>query len=340
MRSQLFLFALLAACAAAWVGCPANDNTAPQQTENMVQELVNTTIEETPVVLPSAAAPVAENKTAGSLYLSALAQFNRKDYKAALVEIEKCLQEFPSYVDAWYLKGNCLSEMGNPKDAVEAYKKVVELDKAHFDARYNLGQAYIDAKDYKNAVTTLRELSKDRRAPSYIMAYGRALVLDGDYAKAEEILKISINDFPDDPVAHRYYADALLHNHKFGDAATAYEAYLKMDPQDDGARFNHALSLEGAKKPDEALVEYQKVIEINPRFADAYRNIGAIYAARKENAAAIQALENYLRLAPDTEDAAKIRKELAAANSGGSGSTPDEGGAPPSEAPSTGEPQG
>jgi len=61
---------------------------------------------------------------------------------------------------------------------------------------------------------------------------------------------------------------------------------------------------------DAAIKAYQQVLELSPLFAFGQRGLGLAYAQKGDNAAAIKALREYLRLAPRAKDVSLIKKRI------------------------------
>ncbi len=61
------------------------------------------------------------------------------------------------------------------------------------------------------------------------------------------------------------------------------------------------------KKPDEAIKAYSKALELDPMLASAERGLGIAYAAKDDDANALERYKAYLHLAPQAADADEVR---------------------------------
>jgi Flp pilus assembly protein TadD len=61
----------------------------------------------------------------------------------------------------------------------------------------------------------------------------------------------------------------------------------------------------------DAIRSYKEAVDVSPTHAFGYRGLGLAYAQTGENAAAIAAFREYLRLAPHAKDSALIRKRIS-----------------------------
>lgn len=64
----------------------------------------------------------------------------------------------------------------------------------------------------------------------------------------------------------------------YAGAAAEVQRFLEKNPQDDNylLRFTLASDLNRAERPDDALVEYQRCVELEPRFAQGWLNLGEL----------------------------------------------------------------
>jgi tetratricopeptide (TPR) repeat protein len=68
-----------------------------------------------------------------------------KDYNNCAASVEKILSLDPLNADAFYLKGVALDENGESAKAVEAFRRAVMYQPAHYDALMQLGFAFTDS---------------------------------------------------------------------------------------------------------------------------------------------------------------------------------------------------
>jgi tetratricopeptide (TPR) repeat protein len=76
-------------------------------------------------------------------YLAKLIQEERKfrkkkDYKTALVYCEKAIRIYPNFATAWNNKGNVLVNLGKKKDALQCYKKALDINPNYKPAMRNI----------------------------------------------------------------------------------------------------------------------------------------------------------------------------------------------------------
>jgi tetratricopeptide (TPR) repeat protein len=62
----------------------------------------------------------------------------KKEYKKALALCDRVLLIYPFFATAWNNKGNIYINLGKKKDAMECYKKAIEINPNYELARNNL----------------------------------------------------------------------------------------------------------------------------------------------------------------------------------------------------------
>lgn len=107
--------------------------------------------------------------------------FKIKDYILALNWVESSIQNFPNLSDATVgdilaLKGLIHENMGEIKNAVEAYKSALSHETNDFLAQYRLGRFYAEGigvdRDYEIAIKLLKEGSNyDKEASDYYINF-------------------------------------------------------------------------------------------------------------------------------------------------------------------------
>lgn len=137
--------------------------------------------------------------------------FLRQEYSLTLVYIEKSLIINSQIAESWFCFGNALKMLCQFDKAIIAYQNALQLDSAHYGARFNLASLLIQVKEFTKAEKILSSLLVSYPDDTDIrLNYGKLCFDKGDYSKAVEHYKIAIKTSPDSPSLICNYVDSLL----------------------------------------------------------------------------------------------------------------------------------
>jgi len=247
-----------------------------------------------PVLFVSALFFGCERKPGEKLYQEALTEWSKGKLVRARTLLEKSIQRragSAENAEAYNRLGALLWEMGNSKDAVEAFNESCRLDAGQYEVLCNLGVALSAQNDFSAAEHALREAS---------------------------LMK------PDDPRPLAFAGVLYAKNQKWSDAANNLNRALGKTP--DNPRLQTALALAELHTTgaDAALKRLLALTKKYPDYAPALFNTASIYRYWIKNQAEAQRwFELYLRTV-DKKDpfAAQARAELQAITAGSGGEKP------------------
>lgn len=322
-----------------------------------------------------------DQAASNSLLAAAQDAMTKKDYPAAVDAYQQYLSKRPNDAIAHFQLGYALTALSRPADAKPEYERAIELNPNMGEAYENLGltllvtnpaaaieplkhatelrrgdanmiwalgTAYEAAGKLPEAVEQYKAASELPGAgPVLQVSLGRALLKTGSTAEAEAAFRAALASQATgmtEAQAHLGLAEVHLANKEPWAAATEYEAYLKVQPDDAGARRQLATALTDLGKNDEALAElnragspateplavlllrsriyYQakryddaipvlvKAAEMAPKDADIFARLGHVYLEKRDYANAARSLAAALQLDPKGND---ILGELIAA---------------------------
>ena len=164
--------------------------------------------------------------------------------------------------------------------AIEQLSKGVSLIPNYNDAWYNLGIAYKEKNDFKNAVyafekaRSYKAFDTDEKLSNAGIAYGN----NGQLEKAITDLKAAIALNPNSSDNYNNLGLYLGENKMYDESFASFEKALAIKPAFDKAYYNRGNIY--AQKNDfrSAIDNYKKALTINPSYADAYNNLGNCYA--------------------------------------------------------------
>jgi protein O-mannosyl-transferase len=201
----------------------------------------------------------------------------------AIIHLQKALQIDPAYAEAYNYTGNGLMKKGQAAEAIGYYQKAVELNTSYADAQNNLGAAFL----------------RNGQVEQALAHYKQAVAMKPGSAEMQFNL-----------------GNSLARKGMWVNAIACYQAALSAGPDPAQAarvRNNLGGALERIGKPDEALEQFIKAVQLNGSYPEAHCNLGRILAQRGQRDEAVAHLREALRLKPGYEQAREQLRELGIA---------------------------
>ena len=170
-----------------------------------------------------------------------------KRYPEAITEFETAIRlepNMPRLADAYYNLGSVHLKMGSKTEAVADFQKAVSLAPEDGYVQDQLGYAYQITGNYEKAV----------------IAHQAATRLVPTNANFWLNLGLAQQGF-----AHKQANKNIPNTAAFGAAREAFAHALKLAPEDFAVRETYGESLYEAKRYDEAIVQFKKAAQLNPK---------------------------------------------------------------------------
>jgi Tfp pilus assembly protein PilF len=162
--------------------------------------------------------------------------------------------------------GTWHSKNGQVAQAIDCFRRSLEIKADNPDALYNLGNASASQGDWDTAITD----------------YRRALQMTADQADILNNLGF-----------------ALAMKRQLPDAIACFEAALKLNPDSASTHNNLAAVLFQEQRLEEAVVHYREALRITPDDPRIYLNLGDTLMKLKKPAEAVLCYKAALRFSPD-----------------------------------------
>lgn len=218
----------------------------------------------------SCAAGSAATKKASYHYQMGLSNFAEGNYTSALVEFTEAEKLTPDDPELLYYLGRTYFEKKKYDLAEQRYLKSLSLKPNNSSVRNDLGVNYLEMKRWDDAIIQFKIVADDiffQNQESASINLGIAYFNKGDYPRALSVLRSVVGNNPREPRARLNLG----------------KVYFAMD------------------KVELAIGEYNRAIELNGNYVNAYYNLGLANLKQKENRAAAAAFREVLRIAPDSE---------------------------------------
>ncbi len=176
----------------------------------------------------------------------------------AIQHLEALERVSPSDTDSLLLLGHLYRINNQPKNAEEAFRKVLQSDPSSKVGLANLSEMYIQNGEFDEAIDALSKIPEsDMDSQLYgMLAYSYSQTQQFD--KAIEIYEKVLAQDPDNNNIRRYYAEALLSAGKNDAAREQLQKILKGEPEDGLSYKRLAMIDRGEGRFDDARQELEK----------------------------------------------------------------------------------
>jgi len=240
---------------------------------------------------------VPDEATLEASWRAAVAAHQRGERDAASAGYAEILRVQPGFAPALYLAGVLARESGDARTARERFDAAVEAAPYYDDARIASLSAAGAAQD-ADAVARLSTPITPADAPALLRAGGLAWLAVRDGRNAASFFDAALKREPSDGETHYNLGVALQMQHRFGDAARAYQRALVCRPDLIAADFNLGVIFTALGNWDAAIAAYSTVIEREPRHVAAHKNLGEVLLSAGRIDAWLQHFRRFERQCP------------------------------------------
>ena len=204
-------------------------------------------------------------------------------------------------IESWRARAEAAMKVGSltPPDkdnALDAVRNIQRIDKNNAYARSVLARLRDQLQDRGDAKIAASDLAGARSDFQRLMQhfpedkYGKARLAEldtrlEDAAKREQTAKTE-QQSRQKVAALRQSALNLFSSGDYAKSIAEWREYLKLEPKSDEAWFYIGASYQNEKQMDEAIVNFEKCLELNPNHVLAHLNVGLLYDHNKNFKAA------------------------------------------------------
>jgi len=239
----------------------------------------------------------------------------RQNYSHAETMFRRALQVGPDFIEAYVGLARALGKQGKGAEAEEALRKAIELDPGDNEAYIELGRLYADRTQLQDAEKMHRkvlELNPD--SPSAAAALADFLDTHGRPGEAEEVYRGLLKTSPNDPQGLNGLAYFLAgHGQQLDEALALAQRALQAQPDNPAfldtlgrTQFKRGEVEEAEETLKKAIAAYRE----NPKAAESWQHLAAVYEAKGDQPSAADAYRQALKLQPDSNEAAAALQRL------------------------------
>jgi Tfp pilus assembly protein PilF len=198
----------------------------------------------------------------------------------AMDQYRKALEIAPDDVDVHNNLGNALISVDRLDEAMAQFRRAVAIDPHDAQAHNNLG-SLLARRGQFDAATVQFERALEIK-PDYAEAhhnFGSVLARGGQFDAAVVHFQRALEIKPDDAAAHNSLGNALACLGRLDEAMLHYRLALETKPDFADAHNNLANALDTCGKVDEALKHYQKALGIEPDHVNAHIGLARLRAS-------------------------------------------------------------
>jgi len=196
-------------------------------------------------------------------------------------------------------------------DSVALWQRAVYTSPSSWSTHYNLGLAYIGAKQYALAETEL--LESRRLNPKQAVVYNNLAMaqaglgnLDGAIANSKSALSLDSGLLE----AHNNLGAFFYDRQDYSGAKQEFLTVLERDPDSNSARFNLGRTLAAMGDQAGAIQELERAVAIKPDDGEAHYQLGLSYRAVGRKSDAVREIQQALSYQHDPQTARNIQQKL------------------------------
>ncbi len=231
--------------------------------------------------------------------------YQRKNYEAALGDVEKGLQLDPSNLTFNLAVGELNFAKGSYQQALVAYQKAVEIDPNNADTHYSIAASYAALGDTnRQLLAALEAVSRNTKylGEAYFLV-GDGYQKTGKFSEAITAYLKAMSAKPDIYPLYHNLSEIYRNQNRVEEAITVTKKGLEKFPNDGNLYIDLGWYNSLADHSFEAIIASKKAVELAPKNYAGYTNLCRGYYETKQYQLAVESCNNALRLNPDDGEA-------------------------------------
>lgn len=239
----------------------------------------------------------------------ALELFQKKEYKEAINAFQVVLENEEESAEIYNNIGVAYSNTGDYKNAEIYLNKALNLNPNLPQIYLNMSDVYYRQKEIAYAIECLRAgetaLPENTVIPHYL---ARILMEDAQLDLAIDELDKILEKEPDNYDAYYDLGRVYFELGNWEGAISNFENILEYKDQNELIYFYLAQAYEANDEIDKAISNYLKSTAVNNSFHPAFKKLGMLFMARGDKEDAIEYFEDYINFDIPEEEKDNIRK--------------------------------
>jgi tetratricopeptide (TPR) repeat protein len=200
---------------------------------------------------------------------SGMAYYQLEDYGKAVALLQKAITVNPADAEAYYTLGKTFIELDDYKKAIVPYQKAIELDTSKNIWMYELGLIYYNNYQYSDAIKYFKMAEENgyQKSNDFYENAGFSYLSMGDMPSGMAYLNKVLERKPNNKELLSGIAQALHRAKKYDEALTYYQKLIELDSMDANALYMAGITFikKGQKEKGQAMCD--KAIQMDPSLA-------------------------------------------------------------------------
>lgn len=203
--------------------------------------------------------------------------FSNLRVNEALRLLDAWQRDYPDDAQSYFMRGYLMQTLRRWADAAAAYRRGLELAPEKTMVRCRLAEVLTEMDQVDQADEHFRRCAEESpEAPEVFTAWGNCLAMQGDVAKARELLDQVLATTPNDFNALRQLGEIELSKGEFERALGHLEKAARQRPYDTTTRNALGKALRAQGRDDEAQVHFDYVAEAEESIAQMERRLRVV----------------------------------------------------------------
>ncbi|HEU4686627.1 MAG TPA: tetratricopeptide repeat protein [Nitrospira sp.] len=172
------------------------------------------------------------------------------------------------------------------------YSKALKADPSRNNARYKLGQVFLQQGLVEPALMQFQDLrARDARSAAAYQGIGQALLMQGKTREAEQALEKAVELDQSVWLSHNLLGLAYDQDQRYADAIKSYESALRLRPRDPSILNNLGLAYALMGDHEAAIHAFEQAVASGSVSPKVHNNLGVAYAHRERYAEAFESFK-------------------------------------------------
>ena len=216
-----------------------------------------------------------------------------------LKRLDKLLEESDDDFEVYKERGDLRAKLGFYNDAIDDYKKSLELNPNYKEADKALTDTKNNLDIYNNSLIN-KDYTKD---PMYYFSKAHNLYNKRKYEEAIKNYNKSIDLDPNNSYAYNNRGLTKNNLEQYFDAVKDYDKAIELEPNNSVIYYNRGLAKTHLWQYEEAIEDYNKAIELDHNNSTAYYNRGLVKSYLGQYKEAIEDYNKTIELDPNNSHA-------------------------------------